>query len=303
MARRSCRRPIFGGTARQSRSTRTAKRFARIAAQLMGVERVRLYHDQALFKEAGGGITPWHQDQHYWPLATNNTITMWMTLADIDADMGTLQFASGSHADGYLGDIPISDESEAQLKAFVERRGFTLRQADAMAAGSATFHSGWTLHSAPPNFSERMRPAMTLIYFADGRARGRAGQQAPRQRPRSLAAGDRAGRSGGDGFESALGITLENHQSRSHPPLCRLRRRAGCRPRRSYPSRRSACATIRCSGKAQWSSAYQPMKAWSASAKRWDGRARGARRRISTKCWRPCCWAAIRAIIRSRGRR
>src|SRR5947207_15455060 len=40
-----------------------AKRFAGIAAALMGVPRVRLYHDQALFKEAGGGITPWHQDQ------------------------------------------------------------------------------------------------------------------------------------------------------------------------------------------------------------------------------------------------
>lgn len=146
----------------------TAKRFAGIAARLMGVERVRLYHDQALFKEAGGGITPWHQDQHYWPLATKNTITMWMTLADITADMGTLRFASGSQAEGYLGDIPISDESEEQLRAFVERKGFQLQQADVMHAGSATFHSGWTLHSAPPNFSDRMRPAMTVIYFADG---------------------------------------------------------------------------------------------------------------------------------------
>lgn len=146
----------------------TAKRFASIAARLMGVERVRLYHDQALFKEAGGGITPWHQDQHYWPLATNNTITMWMTLADIDADMGTLRFASGSQAEGYLGDIPISDESEAQLRAFVERKGFQLQQAAEMKAGSTTFHSGWTLHSAPPNFSDRMRPAMTVIYYGDG---------------------------------------------------------------------------------------------------------------------------------------
>ena len=145
-----------------------AKRFACIAARLMSVKRVRLYHDQALFKEAGGGITPWHQDQHYWPLATDKTITMWMSLADIHADMGTLRFASGSHVAGYLGDIPISDESEAQLRAFVERKGFTLAQADAMNAGSATFHSGWTLHSAPPNVSERMRPAMTVIYYADG---------------------------------------------------------------------------------------------------------------------------------------
>src|SRR5699024_7104996 len=37
-----------------------AERFAKIAADLMGVENVRLYHDQALFKEPGGGATPWH---------------------------------------------------------------------------------------------------------------------------------------------------------------------------------------------------------------------------------------------------
>jgi len=53
-----------------------ARRFARIAAGLLGVERVRLYHDQALFKEAGGGHTPWHQDQFYWPLDTDRTVTM-----------------------------------------------------------------------------------------------------------------------------------------------------------------------------------------------------------------------------------
>src|SRR5690606_17344044 len=41
-----------------------SKRLAGIAAQLMQIEGVRLYHDQALFKEPGGGITPWHADQY-----------------------------------------------------------------------------------------------------------------------------------------------------------------------------------------------------------------------------------------------
>ena len=35
-----------------------SKRLASIASQLMQVDGVRLYHDQALFKEASGGITP-----------------------------------------------------------------------------------------------------------------------------------------------------------------------------------------------------------------------------------------------------
>ncbi len=30
------------------------------------------------------------------------------------------------------------------------------------------FHAGWTLHRAGPNPTAQMRPAMTVIYFADG---------------------------------------------------------------------------------------------------------------------------------------
>ena len=92
-----------------------AKRMAKIAADLMGVENVRLYHDQALFKEAGGGPTPWHQDQYYWPIDTNNTVTMWMPLMDIDVDMGMLTFASGSYTNGAIFNHEISPMSRKVL--------------------------------------------------------------------------------------------------------------------------------------------------------------------------------------------
>jgi hypothetical protein len=32
----------------------------------------------------------------------------------------------------------------------------------------ATFHAGWTVHSAPGNPTDRMRAVMTVIYVADG---------------------------------------------------------------------------------------------------------------------------------------
>ena len=72
-----------------------AKRFGKIAADLLGVKNVRIYHDQALFKEAGGGPTPWHQDQYYWPLDTYNTVTMWMPMVNINVEMVMLTFSSG----------------------------------------------------------------------------------------------------------------------------------------------------------------------------------------------------------------
>ncbi len=142
--------------------------FARIAASLLGVERVRLYHDQALFKEPGGGKTPWHQDQYYWPLDTDRTITMWMPLIDIDDGMGLMKFASGSHKGGPIGSIEISDESESAYKTYIAERGFPVAYGESMSAGDATFHRGWTIHGAGANTSSKMRSVMTVIYFADG---------------------------------------------------------------------------------------------------------------------------------------
>ncbi len=146
-----------------------AKRFGRVAADLLGVDAVRLYHDQALYKEPHGGHTPWHQDQYYWPLETKGiqTVTMWMPLVDVSIEMGALTFASGSQADGFMGHIKISDESEETFNDYVHERGYTVTNA-AMRAGDATFHSGWTLHCAPGNASDTMREVMTIIYFSDG---------------------------------------------------------------------------------------------------------------------------------------
>lgn len=145
-----------------------ARRFARIAAELLGVTAVRLYHDQALFKEPGGGPTPWHQDQYYWPLEGDGTITMWMPLVDIAAEMGGMEFGSGTQRRPALAELAISDESEAFFERMAASGEFPVTKAVPMAAGDATFHAGWTLHRAMPNISNTMREVMTIIFFAEG---------------------------------------------------------------------------------------------------------------------------------------
>jgi len=145
-----------------------ARRFARVAAELLECDGVRLYHDQALYKEPGGGFTPWHQDQVYWPLDTTKTITMWMPLVDVPSNIGGMTFADQSWQHGNLGEKVIGDESHAHFETVVKERGFSLSTHGPFAPGDATFHRGWTLHSAPANNTDIMRSVMTIIYFADG---------------------------------------------------------------------------------------------------------------------------------------
>ncbi|MGZ3496650.1 MAG: phytanoyl-CoA dioxygenase family protein [Vulcanimicrobiaceae bacterium] len=143
------------------------KRLASIAAQLLGVERVRLYHDQALYKEPGGGLTPWHADQFYWPLSSNNTITAWVPLQATPLEMGPLAFASGSHRMAFGRDLEIGDESERSLaKALASGRFSEVNEA--FEFGEVSFHSGWTFHHTGPNLTHHPRAVMTIIYMEDG---------------------------------------------------------------------------------------------------------------------------------------
>ncbi|WP_406047750.1 phytanoyl-CoA dioxygenase family protein [Kribbella sp. NBC_00889] len=141
-----------------------SRRLAGIAAQLLGVPSVRLYHDQALYKEAGGGFTPWHVDQHYWPLSTDRTVTAWIPLQDTPTELGPLTFAAGSHRSGYGRELEISDESEAKLDTFVTESGFRVDDSP-YAIGDVSFHSGWTIHRAPGNSSTTPRRVITVIYM------------------------------------------------------------------------------------------------------------------------------------------
>ena len=153
----------------QVRRFTLAKRFAGVAAKLMGVQNVRIYHDQALYKEPKGGLTPWHQDQQYWPLDGAKCVTLWMPLVDATQEMGTLNFASGSQALGYLGPLNISDDSDALLEDEIRKNGYPVVSAGDMKAGDATFHNGWCIHGAPGNASTTTtREVMTIIYFEDG---------------------------------------------------------------------------------------------------------------------------------------
>ena len=102
------------------------QRLARIAADLLEVRGVRLDHDQSLYKEPGGGLTPAHADQYYWPLDSDRTITVWIPLQAVAPEMGPLGFYAGSQGVAFGRNLGISDESEVKISENMARQGFAI---------------------------------------------------------------------------------------------------------------------------------------------------------------------------------
>jgi ectoine hydroxylase-related dioxygenase (phytanoyl-CoA dioxygenase family) len=140
------------------------QKIAGTAARLLGAERVRLWHDQALYKEAGGRETEAHQDHGYWPIAEADAVTAWIPLMDVNHETGCMGYVAGTHT----GDCEFVDifRNPGAGKAFERRYGAPVYVT--AEAGDVLFHHGHTVHMAKANASAHMRRIHTAIYFRDG---------------------------------------------------------------------------------------------------------------------------------------
>jgi ectoine hydroxylase-related dioxygenase (phytanoyl-CoA dioxygenase family) len=169
-------------------------RVAGLAAALIGAERLRLWHDQALYKEPGGRDTDAHQDHPYWPIADERALTAWIPLMDIDDECGCMGYVPGSHrgAREYVNIFSEPGSGAKLLARFASIEPVFVP----CKAGDVIYHHGSTAHLARPNRSTRMRRVHTAIYFADGAVRS----DTPRYHPSV----DRAGIGVGAPIDSAV---------------------------------------------------------------------------------------------------
>ncbi|MDE2777512.1 MAG: phytanoyl-CoA dioxygenase family protein [Chloroflexota bacterium] len=145
-------------------------RFADVARRMMRVEGVKLWFDQALYKEPGGRITDYHVDAAFWPVQpAAKTTTIWMALVDVPIERGCMAFATGSHK--LSPDAEFVDIFNAQEEIAIgdNVRHYPWEWAP-LAQGDCTFHSGLVYHRAGGNSTDAMREAMTIAYMtADAR--------------------------------------------------------------------------------------------------------------------------------------
>jgi len=144
------------------------------AATLLGVPAIRLWHDQALYKEPGGRLTDAHQDQAYWPIRESDTITAWIPLDGSTLDSGAMGYVAGSHRFGVRKFVNIFGGEPDDLLAAPEARGVEPIFVE-VPRGGVAYHHGLTFHVAKPNRTAGTRRVHTAIFFRDGCTRAAAG--------------------------------------------------------------------------------------------------------------------------------
>jgi len=146
----------------------------RIAGEVMGARRVRLYHDHVLVKEPGTRQrTPWHQDLPYYNVDGRQNVSMWCPVDPVSRE-STLEFVAGSHLgpwymprtfldgqskwfpDGSLAELPVID-GNPDFRIL----GWQLEP------GDAVFFHMLTLHAAGGVAGPHRRRVLSVRFLGD----------------------------------------------------------------------------------------------------------------------------------------
>ena len=136
-----------------------------IAADLVGPD-VKFHSCKLNYKWPGQGeVVKWHQDIPAWPHTNYSPVTLGVYLDDVDASVGPLACAPGSHqgeifshygADSsWAGHISDQDELNAGADRSIDLTG---------PAGTVIAINCRTVHGSRANNSDKVRPLLLFVY-------------------------------------------------------------------------------------------------------------------------------------------
>ena len=140
------------------------------AAALLNTDCVRLWHDQALYKEPGGRKTDAHLDFPFWPVDKTDLVSVWIPFQDVDKNGGMMSYVKSSHKSGLLDYADIGQLHGGEPVSILEDpkiSGLPLIPVKAK-KGSVIFHHACTVHAADTNETNETRRVMTMAYMKDG---------------------------------------------------------------------------------------------------------------------------------------
>ena len=145
-------------------------RLGQISADLLEVPAVRLYHDNVLAKQAGCGRTPWHFDDHHFPLDTNDVVTAWAPAQPIPLEMGPLSFAYPLDIHKLVNAVTFEKTGTGYDRGVSEifaKNNVTVNETP-FELGEVSFHHNLNFHTASRNRTNRSRVALANTYYRDG---------------------------------------------------------------------------------------------------------------------------------------
>lgn len=143
------------------------KRIGKMAATLAGVDGIRVWHDQALFKPPLGNATAWHLDNPYWSFSSKQALSFWVALDDATPENGCMWYIPGSHKEATYENVGIGQNQADLFKVYPQWREIETA-CGACSAGSMVWHNGLTAHGAGANMTQHPRRAMTCAFMPDG---------------------------------------------------------------------------------------------------------------------------------------
>tara|TARA_B100000989_G_scaffold155704_1_gene116170 strand:+ start:371 stop:1366 length:996 start_codon:yes stop_codon:yes gene_type:complete len=152
------------------RSYVLSPKLGQISANLLGVSRIRLYHDNVLAKQSGCGRTPWHYDDHHFPLDTNDVVTAWIPAQPTPLEMGPLSFAYPLEVHKLVDDIKFEKKGSNYDRGVAEvffENGVSVNETP-FELGEVSFHHNLNFHTASRNGTNRSRIALANTYYRDG---------------------------------------------------------------------------------------------------------------------------------------
>lgn len=102
-----------------------------------------------------GKATDFHQDTAQHMFFEGNSLNVWVALDEVTPEMGALQFYTGSHRCGNMGNLldpKVRHGWDARLA-----KSCQLTPPIALQPGDATVHTNLMIHGTGPNLSERVR--------------------------------------------------------------------------------------------------------------------------------------------------
>lgn len=146
---------------------------AEVAADLMGSDRVQVFHDHVLVKEPGTSKpTPWHQDGPYYFVEGEHTVSFWSPLDPVRE--ASLRCVAGSHRwpkpvlpKRWLADTDFYPDPDAYMPVpDPDAECMDIREWE-MEPGDAVAFDYRTLHGARGNNAATRRRAFSLRLVGD----------------------------------------------------------------------------------------------------------------------------------------